>query len=233
MSQTSATDALFEMLSSVAPALVDLTREHVVDELWHRPGLSARERALVTVAALVARDATLAYPHYFNKALDSGLSADELSELLTHLGCYASLANAFAAIGAAREVLLQRGLQVDLQAAAAPLLLELAEVVPFHLQEAVFGIGQSASSSPALAHFTEVVLLQKIWRRPGLPVRERALVTVAALAAMGQTERLPAYLSLASHHGLGREQFGEALAHIAFYCGWGLAQRAAAVAMAE
>ena len=39
MTQASATDALFDMLSSVAPALVDLTRKHVVDELWSRPRL--------------------------------------------------------------------------------------------------------------------------------------------------------------------------------------------------
>ena len=228
MTQAAATDALFDMLSSVAPALVDLTRVHVVDELWNRPGLAPRERALVTVAVLVARNATLAYPHYFNKALDSGVSADAMSEVLTHLGPYASLANAFGAISAAREVLRQRGLQVDLQAVAAPSLLALEDVVPPSLQEAVFGISEMAASSPALAHFTGAVLQRTIWCRPGLPARERVLVTLAALAALGQTERFPGYLALATHHGLRSEQLGEALAHVAFYGGWGLAQKAAA-----
>jgi 4-carboxymuconolactone decarboxylase len=53
-------------------------------------------------------------------------------------------------------------------------------------------------------------------------------VTLAALAALGQTERFPGYLALATHHGLRSEQLGEALAHVAFYGGWGLAQKAAA-----
>ena len=100
MADEHASQSLFAMIATVAPALSTYTQQRVVDELWHRPGLCQRDRALVTVSALVARNATLAYPHYFNKALDCGLTADEIGELLTHLGFYASLANAFGAIGA-------------------------------------------------------------------------------------------------------------------------------------
>lgn len=227
MADEQASQSLFAMIATVAPALSTYTQQRVVDELWHRPGLCARDRALVTVSALVARNATLAYPHYFNKALDSGLTPDEIGELLTHLGLYASLANAFGAIAAVREVFAQRGVAPDLQAAAAPPLRSLEDVVPAALRDALFGLQQADAVSPALVHFTDELLVQDLWRRPGLAPRERALATLAAWAALGQVERLPAGLALAMHHGLTQGEFGEALAHIAFYCGWGLAQKAA------
>jgi alkylhydroperoxidase/carboxymuconolactone decarboxylase family protein YurZ len=44
----------------------------IVGDLWKRPGLSTRDRSLVTVAALIARDQTSAMPYYFNLALDKG-----------------------------------------------------------------------------------------------------------------------------------------------------------------
>src|SRR5450830_361780 len=124
------TTALFSMISAVSPALASYTQERVVDELWNRPGLSPRDRALVTLSALVSRNATLAYPHYFNKALDAGLTPTEISELLTHLGFYASLANAFGAIAVVREVFSQRGITPDTLPPIAPKLLPIEMVIP-------------------------------------------------------------------------------------------------------
>ena len=44
---------------SVAPALEKYTQERLPGEVWKRPGLSARDRSIVTVAALVARNQTV------------------------------------------------------------------------------------------------------------------------------------------------------------------------------
>ena len=79
------TGPLFQMISAVSPVLVPYTQKKIIDELWHRPGLSPRDRAIVTLSALVSRNASIAYPYYFNKALDSGLKPGEISELITHL----------------------------------------------------------------------------------------------------------------------------------------------------
>src|SRR3954471_10479820 len=66
-------------IRSVAPALDQYTQDHVLHELWQRPGLTARERSIVTVSALIARNQTIEMPFYFGLALDNGVKPRELS----------------------------------------------------------------------------------------------------------------------------------------------------------
>src|SRR3954453_9750745 len=58
-----------------------------------------------------------------------------------------------------------------------------------------------------------------IWSRPGLAVRDRSMVTVAVLAALGQTEELRAHLAGARNVGLTREELVEVLMHVSIYAG--------------
>ncbi len=58
-----------------------------------------------------------------------------------------------------------------------------------------------------------------IWTRPGLPVRDRSLITVAVLAALGQTEELRAHLAGALNVGIDRDELVEVLMHISIYAG--------------
>ena len=78
------------------------TQERLYSEVWKRPGLSPRDRSIITIAALIARELTLPMPYYFNQALDNGVTPREISEIITHLAFYSGWANAFAAVGAAR-----------------------------------------------------------------------------------------------------------------------------------
>jgi 4-carboxymuconolactone decarboxylase len=48
--------------------------------VWKRPGLTPRDRSIVTVAALVARELTSPIPYYFGQALDNGVEPRELSD---------------------------------------------------------------------------------------------------------------------------------------------------------
>jgi hypothetical protein len=59
-----------------------------LSELWKRPGLSPRDRSVVAVAALIARNQTTEMPYYFNLALDNGVKPREISEITTHLAFY-------------------------------------------------------------------------------------------------------------------------------------------------
>ena len=68
----------------VAPAL-DKYAQGPVAELWNRPGLSRRDRSMITLAALIARNQTIEMAQYMNLALDSGLKPREISEMITHL----------------------------------------------------------------------------------------------------------------------------------------------------
>jgi 4-carboxymuconolactone decarboxylase len=231
MTTSDNTAKLFATINAVAPALAAITQEHLVKDLWSRPGLSPRDRALVTLSILVARNATLAYPHYVNKALDCGVTPTEISELLTHLGFYTSLANAFGAIAVVQSVFEQRGISPDSMPAVHPELLPIETVVPDEQVRAKLIADQVAPASDALQHYTNDLLYAKVWTRPGLAPRDRSLATGAALVALGQSHFYPVYLNRARALGVTREEFGEALAHVAFYAGWGLAVLASPAAI--
>src|SRR3989475_8211118 len=85
-------------IGTVAPALEKYTQDRLLGDVWKRPGLSARDRSIVTVAVLVARNHTVEMPYYVNLALDSGVKPAEISELITHLAFYSGWGNAMSAV---------------------------------------------------------------------------------------------------------------------------------------
>ncbi|WP_160010149.1 carboxymuconolactone decarboxylase family protein [Rhizobium sp. 18055] len=96
-------------VASVSPALENFTKTTIVSELWSRPDLSPRDRAVVTIAALVARNQTIGMQHYFTKALDSGVTPPEISEIITHLAFYCGWGNAFFAVEVVKDIFAERG----------------------------------------------------------------------------------------------------------------------------
>ena len=88
----------------IAPALAQYTDEVLFGDVWKRPGLSSRDRSLITVAALVAGYRTNELPFHLRKALDNGMSKDELIEAITHLAFYSGWPTANTALPIARRV---------------------------------------------------------------------------------------------------------------------------------
>ena len=91
-------------IGDVAPKLVELTDNVLFGDIWERPGLSKRDRSLITVATLVALYRTNELPFHLGRALENGVSKDELIELITHLAIYASWPNAMSAATIAKAV---------------------------------------------------------------------------------------------------------------------------------
>src|SRR5436305_11861468 len=112
-----------EEVKMVSPALDRYTQGTVRGDLWKRPGLSARDRSIVTLAALVARNHTAEIPYYLNLALDSGVKPGEVSELITHLAFYSGWGNAMSAVAVAKDVFAQRKIGADQLPPASPDLL--------------------------------------------------------------------------------------------------------------
>ena len=90
--------------------------------------------------------------------------------------------------------------------------------------------GPYADIAPALDDYTQRVLYGDVWQRPGLSKRDRSLVTVASLVALGRQNELPTHLRLAQQNGLTRDELMEAITHLAFYAGWPSANTAVVVA---
>ena len=72
----------------IAPALADLGDSVLFGEVWERPGLSKRDRSLITVASLIALYRTNELPGHVKRALDNGVAREEPVELVTHLAFY-------------------------------------------------------------------------------------------------------------------------------------------------
>ena len=84
--------------------------------------------------------------------------------------------------------------------------------------------------APKLIELSEKVLYADVWERPGLSKRDRSLITVAALMAMGRSDQLTGHLDRALANGVTKDEIGELITHLAFYSGWPTAMTAGRVA---
>ena len=93
----------------IAPALADYTDNVLFGDVWQRPGLSARDRSLVTITSLISAYRLNELPFHLGFALDNGVTRDEIAEVITHLAFYAGWPAASTAISIARKVFAERG----------------------------------------------------------------------------------------------------------------------------
>ncbi len=90
--------------SDIAPRLSEITDTVLFDDVWQRPGLSPRDRSLITVASLIALYRGNELSFHLKKALENGVSRDEIVETITHLAFYSGWPTASTAIAIARQV---------------------------------------------------------------------------------------------------------------------------------
>ena len=204
-------------IAMVTPALEKYAQGPLAD-LWKRPGLTPRDRSIVTISALIARNQTIEMPHYFNFALDNGVKPREISEIITHLAFYSGWENAMSAVAVAKDVFADRKIGADQLPPASPVPLPLdkdAEAKRAAAVEQQFG-----NVAPGVVQYTTDVLFRDLWLRPDLAPRDRSLVTVSALIASGQVAQITYHLNRAMDNGLTQTQAAEMVTHLAFYAGW-------------
>lgn len=206
-----------EGVGKVAPALGKYAQGPLAD-LWKRPGLAPRDRSIVTLAALIARNLTVELHYHVGLALDNGVKPREVSEIITHLAFYSGWANAMAAVAVARDVFAERGIGADQLPLESPSLLPIDEAA--EMQRAVRVEQQFGATSPGIVQYTTDVLFRDLWLRPDLTPRDRSLTTVSALIAAGQVAQVPYHLGRAMDNGLTQQQAAEVITHLAFYAGW-------------
>lgn len=93
-----------QLFGDVAPKLAALTDNVLYGDIWARPGLSPRDRSLVTVSALIAMNRPDQLRSHMALARQNGLSQDELIETVTHLAFYAGWPSAVSAATMAKDV---------------------------------------------------------------------------------------------------------------------------------
>ncbi|MCJ2185759.1 carboxymuconolactone decarboxylase family protein [Novosphingobium beihaiensis] len=206
-----------EAMKHAAPALAEYTKDTLFGDVWKRPGLTPRDRSLITVAVLVSTGKSQQLPTHLALALDNGVTPAKIGGLITHLAFYSGWPNAVSAVEVADKVFRERGIPAsELQSAESALLPPPENDAP----RAAAVEKNMGPISPSLAQLTNGVLFDDLWRRPDLTPRDRSLVTIVALTANGDADQLGFHLQHGIANGLTREQLGEAMAHIAFYAGW-------------
>lgn len=96
------------LMGDIAPKLAQLTDSVLFGEVWSRPGLSQRDRSLVTVSALIAMNRPDQLRSHLARARTNGVTEEEAVEVITQLAFYAGWPSAVTAVGVAREVYRQR-----------------------------------------------------------------------------------------------------------------------------
>jgi 4-carboxymuconolactone decarboxylase len=83
--------------------------------------------------------------------------------------------------------------------------------------------------APTIEKYRKDTLFGNLWKRPGLNLRDRSIVTLAALITRDQTAEMAQYLNFALDNGVTPAESSEIVTHLAFYAGWGNAMAAVSI----
>ena len=97
-----------EIMAEIAPKLAELTSDVVFGDVWEREALSKRDRSLITVAVLTALYRTDQLRGHIGRALDNGVTKEEIAEIIVHMAFYAGWPTAANAVRVAKEVYAER-----------------------------------------------------------------------------------------------------------------------------
>lgn len=95
-----------DVLGEFAPKFAQLNDDVLFGEVWSRESeLSARDRSLITVTALMAQGLTdTSFGHHLAMAKENGITRSEIAEILTHAAFYAGWPKAWAAFRMAKDI---------------------------------------------------------------------------------------------------------------------------------
>ncbi|NTJ11521.1 carboxymuconolactone decarboxylase family protein [Rhizobium lusitanum] len=98
-----------QLMGATAPKLAELTDKVLYGDIWERPGLSKRDRSLVTISALIALNRPDQLRSHIKLGLQNGLTKDEIVETITHMAFYSGWPSAVSAVAVANDVFQENG----------------------------------------------------------------------------------------------------------------------------
>ncbi len=99
-----------EAVRATVPKMIELSETVIYGDIWERPGLSKRDRSLIVVASLIATYRPEQLRGHLARALDNGVTKDEIAEIITHLAFYSGWPASMTAANIAKDVFAERGL---------------------------------------------------------------------------------------------------------------------------
>jgi 4-carboxymuconolactone decarboxylase len=176
----------------------------------------------VTISVVIATGKPAQLGGHLGRALDNGVQPSEASALLAHLAIYCGWPSAVSALDVYDQVYTARKVDTAELRAVGPrrpaLALDAARARAVN--------DELATVAPKFVQLTNYVVFDDLWRRSDLTLRDRSLVTIATVAAIGDDDQLDFYLRRGLESGLTRAQITEALTDLGFYAGWAKATKA-------
>jgi 4-carboxymuconolactone decarboxylase len=214
--------------------LASFALNFALGDIWNRPGLSRRDRNLVVLSLLGALHQTNQLAVYVRGGINHGLTPEEIREILTHMGAYAGFPRALDAMAVANQVLAEMGhapeggqLQPAERLSDAERRERGVEVFarlvgskkadPDKVMERITGqLGE-------LGTYAIDYAFGEVWSRTQLSRRDRSLVVVSILTALGRSAELDVHVPAAVRHGVTRAELEEVMLTAIAYTGFPLA----------
>jgi 4-carboxymuconolactone decarboxylase len=218
------------------PGMDTFNAEALWGSVWARPGLDRRFRMIATIAILSSLQRLQQLRTYFNSALNIGLDAREIREIVIQCSVYAGFPTTVNSLELLRDVLEARGIE------AGPM--DMDEVTIAELDRRGGGLadqliggdraeGDGDPFSLAAKDLWQVEMryvFGELYHRPGTDLKGRVVCAIASLLAVGPEEELARWLRGAGGAGISDDEVAELLMHGAYYAGFPAAQRALDVA---
>jgi 4-carboxymuconolactone decarboxylase len=220
---------------STAPGLQDFLAETEFGIVWCRPGLALADRMVCTLSALACVTRPIALSRYVGAALNIGLDAAAVEEVLVQIGIYAGFAASEEALALAAAVFRARGVTLPSHAIDRVSLDTLSARGAGLLRELHREGGDKGYADPgnAVTGALYPVAIQygygEIWFRPGLERRQRVLCSVASFTALRLEAQTRKFARAALNLGVTRTEVIEAVIQTAPFSGFAPALNALAV----
>ena len=205
-----------------APAFVrTLNIEASYGAIWSRPGLALEDRMICALAALAAVQRLPKLRHHVGAALQLGLTPRAIVEVLIQIGIYAGFAASEEAVEAAAAEFAARRVAMPEEPERTDSLEALSErgrklMAELHGDRATQGYAAPGNAvTGALYPLAIQYGYGEIWFRPGLDLRRRALVAVAAFTALKLDGQVKKFGQSALNMGLSRTEVIEAIVQTA------------------
>ncbi len=210
----------------MAPDLHRIADEALFGSIWRRPGLKIEHREMITLTVLTVLQRENQLTRHVSNAINLGLTPQQVIEVMIHASFYGGVPTAFNAMGVAKDVFEERGIDFS------PQLVFDSNETPDDLyqrgvarREEYMGPPSGPRPEPVtqaereFSRLTTEYYWGSVWNRPGLDLPSRSICTMAALTALGREGPLCSHIQGALHQGLSPEEIVEVFIHATFYCG--------------